>query len=243
MNRQSVPDHVAIIMDGNGRWAGARGKPRIFGHRSGVEAVRKAVAFAAENGVRILTLFAFSSENWRRPRDEVDALMDLFSWALANEVRKLNQNNVRLKIVGDRGAFSENFKKSIAAAEELTAGNTGLLLNVAVNYGGRWDILNAVRRILAGAAGSGGPGPGDLTEELIGANLEIGPDVDLLIRTGGEHRVSNFLLWQLAYSEIYVTDVLWPDFDGEVFRRAVDHYAARERRFGCTGEQIRGETL
>lgn len=242
LNRQRIPNHVAIIMDGNGRWAKARGKPRIFGHRSGVESVRNAVSYACSKGIRVLTLFAFSSENWRRPKEEVSGLMDLFSWALSNEVKKLHKNNVRLKVIGDRGAFSESFRNRISEAEKLTENNCGLLLNVAVNYGGRWDIINAVKRILIEkAAVDGSFDLNTIDERMISEHLEETQDVDLLIRTGGEKRISNFLLWQLAYSEMYVSDVLWPDFNEDVFQDAVDYFASRERRFGCTGAQIRGE--
>ncbi len=241
LNRQTVPNHVAIIMDGNGRWANLRGKPRIFGHRAGVESVRRAVSFACEKGVRVLTLFAFSSENWRRPKDEVSGLMDLFSWALTSEVKKLHRNQVKLKVIGDRSVFSESFVKRISDAEKLTENNDGLLLNVAVNYGGRWDIINAVKRICAEMSDKGESFDADvLNEQLVSEHLEAPQDVDLLIRTGGEKRISNFLLWQLAYSEMYVSDVLWPDFNEEVFQKAVEYFASRERRFGCTGEQIRG---
>lgn len=240
ISKKSVPAHVAIIMDGNGRWAKSRGKPRIFGHKAGVEAVRQAVSFACKNGIKVLTLFAFSSENWRRPDDEVSGLMELFTWALGSEVSKLNESNVRLRIIGDRNVFSENFRRKIAEAENKTAGNDRLLLNVALNYGGRWEIVNALQKI-AGKINSGELAAGDISEQLLTDNLEIPQDVDLLIRTGGEKRISNFLLWQLAYSEMFIPDVLWPEFTEEVFKEAVDYFASRERRFGCTGEQIRGE--
>ena len=224
LNKQRVPSHVAIIMDGNGRWAKDRGQPRIFGHKAGVESVRKSVSYACQNGIKVLTLFAFSSENWRRPKDEVSGLMDLFAWALSNEVKKLHKNQVKLKVIGDRDVFSDSFRKRIDEAEKLTENNSGLLLNIAVNDAAT-DILNIK----------------DFNESMISEHLEVSQDVDLLIRTGGEKRISNFLLWQLAYSEIYVSDILWPDFNEDVFQKAVNYFASRERRFGCTGEQIRGE--
>jgi undecaprenyl diphosphate synthase len=240
LNKQRVPSHVAIIMDGNGRWAKDRGQPRIFGHKAGVESVRTSVSYACQNGIKVLTLFAFSSENWRRPKDEVSGLMDLFAWALSNEVKKLHKNQVKLKVIGDRDVFSDSFRKRIDEAEKLTENNSGLLLNIAVNYGGRWDIVNAVKKILNDAA-TDILNIKDFNESMISEHLEVSQDVDLLIRTGGEKRISNFLLWQLAYSEIYVSDVLWPDFNEDVFQKAVNYFASRERRFGCTGEQIRGE--
>ena len=188
ISKKSVPAHVAIIMDGNGRWAKSRGKPRIFGHKAGVEAVRQAVSFACKNGIKVLTLFAFSSENWRRPDDEVSGLMELFTWALGSEVSKLNESNVRLKIIGDRNVFSENFRRKIAEAENKTAGNDRLLLNVALNYGGRWEIVNALQKI-AGKINSGELAAGDISEQLLTDNLEIPQDVDLLIPRGSNRFV------------------------------------------------------
>ncbi|ATG74635.1 di-trans,poly-cis-decaprenylcistransferase [Zobellella denitrificans] len=235
-----LPRHVAIIMDGNGRWAEQRGKFRVSGHKAGVKAVREAVTFAYKLGLDALTLFAFSSENWRRPEEEVSALMGLFIAVLGSEVRKLHRNNIRLRIIGERGAFSDHLQRKIADAEALTAANTGLTLNIAANYGGRWDIAQAARR-LAERVAAGELAPGDITEQQLDAHMQLADlaPVDLLIRTGGEQRISNFLLWQLAYAELYFTPVLWPDFGEESFSEAVAAFVERERRFGCTGAQIR----
>ncbi|MEO0998213.1 MAG: polyprenyl diphosphate synthase [Pseudomonadota bacterium] len=231
-----MPLHVAIIMDGNGRWAKRRGMPRHLGHRAGVNPVREAVRFAAENGVEVLTLFAFSSENWRRPKDEVGRLMALFLEALDREVDELHENRVRLRFAGALERLSASLRRRMRAASELTAANDGLNLNVAVAYGGRWDVLNAVRQALAA-----GVDLAALDEDRLSQYLQLAdcPDPDLLIRTGGEQRISNFLLWQLAYSELYFTDVLWPDFDRDTFRRALEAFAARQRRRGRTDEQLR----
>ncbi len=232
----AVPRHVAVIMDGNGRWAEQRGQMRTFGHGSATAAVRSTVEAAMELGVETLTLFAFSSENWRRPREEVEFLMSLFSRFLDTEMDELDQNGVRISFIGDMSRFGEELRSRICRAQERTAGNQALQLNVAANYGGRWDIVNACRRIL----GEGSIAPEDLTEEIFARHLATAStEVDLMIRTGGEMRISNFLIWQLAYAELYVTDVLWPDFSREDFRAAVRWFASRERRFGCTGEQIR----
>lgn len=231
-----IPKHVAIIMDGNGRWAKKQGKMRLFGHRAGVKAVREAVSFAAEKGIKCLTLFAFSSENWRRPEQEVKGLMELFTWALSNEVRSLHKNNIKLRVIGDISRFSDVLRAGINSAENLTANNDGLVLNIAVNYGGRWDIVQAVKKIIE--LNNGSITAEMISEDLIESQLSESLDVDLLIRTGGEKRVSNFLLWQLAYSEIYISDVLWPDFSKNIFAQALDYFYKRERRFGCTGEQI-----
>ncbi len=232
-----IPAHVAIIMDGNGRWAQKRGQMRLSGHRAGVKSVRKAIEFAGQHGIRQLTLFAFSSENWKRPETEVSGLMELFSWALSNETKNLAENNIVFQVVGDLSRFPEKVQTAIAAAEKATAENSGLRLVVAANYGGRWDIARAAR-ILAERALSGSLAPQDINEDLLASSLAVTNDVDLLIRTGGEHRISNFLLWQLAYSEIFITDVLWPDFDDRVFQAALDYYQGRERRFGLTSEQV-----
>ncbi|MGL5949471.1 MAG: polyprenyl diphosphate synthase [Aeromonas sp.] len=236
----ALPRHVAIIMDGNGRWAQARGKLRMFGHQAGVKSVRAVVNFAAKANVQALTLFAFSSENWRRPETEVTALMELFMTVLGREVRKMHKNNIRLKIIGDTARFSPRLQEKIANAEALTANNTGLTLNVAANYGGQWDIAQAARALAAQVA-AGELVSEAIDEALISQHLCMHdlPPVDLLIRTGGDHRLSNFLLWQLAYAELYFTPVLWPDFDDAQFSDAIASYVARERRFGCTGEQIR----
>lgn len=234
-----VPRHVAIIMDGNGRWAKQRGLPRTAGHREGVKSVRAVVEESRRRGVTTLTLFAFSSENWCRPRAEVTILMELFMATLRSEVRRLNENGVALRIIGERGAFSEKLQRRIAEAEALTAANTQLHLQVAANYGGRWDIVQAARR-LAVAVQSGQLNPHQIDEQRLSTELSFPdlPEPDLLIRTGGEQRLSNFVLWQAAYSELYFSDVLWPDFDALAYGAALDDYAHRQRRFGRTGEQL-----
>ena len=226
-------------MDGNGRWAKARGKPRHAGHRAGVKSVRSTVEAAAEQGVQYLTLFAFSSENWARPAEEVSRLMGLFVEALRREVSELHRNNVRLRFIGALDQLSEGLQKKIAAAEAKTASNTGLVLHVAVAYGGRWDITCAARALVAKAA-AGEIGPQDVNESALSAGLQLAgvPDVDLLIRTGGEKRISNFLLWNLAYAELLFTDVLWPEFDKAEFDEVLAEYAGIQRRYGHTGEQI-----
>lgn len=235
-----IPKHIAVIMDGNGRWAKARGKPRVFGHRAGAKAVRKTIAGAAKLGVNAITLFAFSSENWRRPEEEVSLLMDLFITALTREVKKLHKNNLQLRIIGDVSQFNLNLQKKIKEAETLTAGNTGMVVNIAANYGGKWDITKAAKTI-ALKIQSGELQPNDVTEKVFASELTMSdlPDVDLLIRTSGECRISNFMLWQLAYAEIYFTEVFWPDFDENALADAVSWFVSRERRFGCTGEQIK----
>ena len=226
-------------MDGNGRWARGQGKPRHAGHRAGVKSVRATVEAAAERGVGHLTLFAFSSENWARPEEEVSSLMSLFVEALRREVKELHRNNVRLRFVGAREQLSDGLVKKIVAAERKTAANTGLKLNVAVAYGGRWDIVNAVQT-LAGRVQDGEIGAQDINDELLTAELQLGdtPDPDLLIRTGGEQRISNFLLWNLAYAELWFTDVLWPEFGKAEFDEALGFFAAKQRRYGHTGEQV-----
>ncbi len=231
-----VPRHVAIILDGNGRWAKGRRLPRIAGHRRGVEAVRETVRACVERGVEYLTLFAFSSENWRRPADEVALLMQLFQVALSNEVDKLHRNGVRLKVVGDTERFDPAIRRLIEQGERLTAENRRLTLTIAANYGGRWDILQALSRLMAQRpAAADAP----LDESALAPYLAMSyaPEPDLFIRTGGERRISNFLLWQLAYSELYFTDTLWPDFDAAALDAAFASYRQRERRFGRTGEQ------
>ena len=240
MANQGLPRHVAIIMDGNGRWAQQRGKIRVFGHKAGVNAVRDAVSVASRLGLSALTLFAFSSENWRRPESEVSALMELFIHVLGGEVKKLHKSNIRLRITGERSRFSARLQDKVAAAEALTANNTGLILNVAANYGGRWDITQAAIA-LATEVQAGHLAVSQIDEDALARHLSTHglPDVDLLIRTGGDHRISNFVLWQAAYAELYFTPVLWPDFDAVVFSEAIASFASRERRFGCTGEQIR----
>jgi undecaprenyl diphosphate synthase len=229
-----VPRHVAIIMDGNGRWAKKRFLPRVAGHRKGVEAVREVVKACIERGVEYLTLFAFSSENWRRPPEEVSFLMQLFLSSLEKEVGKLDSNGIRFKVVGDLSPFDERIVEHIRRGEDLTAKNTRLTLTVAANYGGRWDILQAANRCRAEAPQA------ELTEERLAAFLSMSyaPEPDLFVRTGGEQRVSNFLLWQLAYSELYFTETLWPDFGAASLEEAFASYRRRERRFGRTSEQV-----
>ncbi|MDD2342836.1 MAG: polyprenyl diphosphate synthase [Tolumonas sp.] len=237
---QSLPKHVAIIMDGNGRWAQQRGKIRVAGHKAGVASVRQVVSTASRMGIKALTLFAFSSENWRRPETEVSALMELFMFVLAREVRKLHDSNIRLRVIGDIHGFSERLQKKINEAESLTAHNDGLTLNIAANYGGRWDIVQATQKLTAKIC-DGSLKPEQINEALLAEHLSMAdiPDVDLLIRTGGDHRVSNFLLWQIAYAELFFTPVLWPDFGEEQFLDAIASFISRERRFGCTGDQIK----
>jgi len=230
-----VPQHVAIIMDGNGRWAKRQLLPRIAGHRRGVESVRNAVSACIERGISYLTLFAFSSENWRRPAEEVALLMQLFTSALTNEVEKLHRNGVRLKVVGDTQRFSAKLRALIEQAEKHTAANQRLTLSIAANYGGRWDIVQAMNRFL-----QDNPSAREIREETLAPYLAMSyaPEPDLFIRTGGEQRVSNFLLWQLAYSEFYFTDTLWPDFDAAALDAAIVSYRGRERRFGRTSDQV-----
>ena len=230
-----MPRHVAIIMDGNGRWAKRRHLPRIAGHRRGVESVRSTVSTCVERGIGYLTLFAFSSENWRRPAEEVALLMELFTSALTNEVEKLHRNGVRLKVVGDLQRFGAKLRALIQQAEKTTAGNKRLTLTIAANYGGRWDILQATNRCL-----NENPSLRAVDEQALARHLAMSyaPEPDLFIRTGGEQRISNFLLWQLAYTELYFTDTLWPDFDAAELDRAIASYARRERRFGRTSEQV-----
>jgi undecaprenyl diphosphate synthase len=236
----TLPRHIAIIMDGNGKWAAARGLPRHAGHKAGIEAVRTCVERCRALRIPALTIFAFSSENWLRPRDEVAQLMALFIDALDREVAELHANAVRLRFIGERGRLAVRLQSRIAAAEALTAANSGLALQVAVSYGGRWDIVRAARTLAARCA-EGALRPDELTEEHMQAALELAglPDPDLLIRTGGEHRISNFLLWNLAYTELYFTDLNWPDFDAAALDAALELYAQRERRFGRTTEQAR----
>ena len=231
----NVPRHVAIIMDGNGRWAKGRHLPRIAGHKRGVEAVRAAVQACGERGIEYLTLFAFSSENWRRPAEEVALLMQLFQGALANEAEKLHRNGVRLKVVGDIGRFDPKIRHSIEQAQQLTAANRRLTLTIAANYGGRWDLLQAFSLLSKEKKITGEVKEEDLAPYLA---MNYAPEPDLFIRTGGEQRISNFLLWQLAYSELYFTDTLWPDFGAEALDAAIASYRSRERRFGRTSEQV-----
>jgi len=236
---EHIPTHVAVIMDGNGRWARKRALPRHAGHRAGVGAVRQSVELAAQRGVQYLTLFAFSSENWARPREEVSKLMGLFVEALQREVDELHRNNVRLEFIGAREQLQAGLIEKITAAEAQTCANTGLRLTVAVAYGGRWDIVQAARR-LTGKVVSGDMDIAEIDDQAISAELELRdvPDPDLLIRTGGEQRISNFLLWNLAYAELWFCDTLWPDFGEQDFDEALAFYARRERRYGHTGEQV-----
>ncbi len=237
--KQKIPRHVAIIMDGNGRWARKRHLPRVAGHRVGLEAVRKTIKGCIASGVEVLTLFAFSSENWRRPKDEVGVLMGLFLSALQSEVKKLHKNGVRLRVIGDTSAFSDELQQRIAESEALTRDNDRLCLNVAANYGGRWDITQACRQ-LADEVAAGSLTSEQITPDLIQQHLSLSdlPEPDLFIRTGGEQRISNFVLWQLAYTELYFTDLLWPDFNQDSLNEAFASYASRQRRFGRTGEQV-----
>jgi len=225
-------------MDGNGRWAQARGQPRHAGHKAGIKPVRMTVEACGELGVGALTLFAFSSENWQRPADEVTRLMDLFMEALQEQVEELHRNGVRLRFIGERRSLSVRLQARLNEAEDRTRGNSGLSVNVAVGYGGRWDIVQAARA-LARSCTSGAMNADAIDEQQLHARLSLGdlPDPDLFIRTGGEHRISNFLLWNLAYTELHFCDVLWPDFSRDDLQAAIDHFAGRERRFGLTGEQ------
>ncbi|WP_428607751.1 isoprenyl transferase [Sedimenticola sp.] len=234
-----LPRHVAIVMDGNGRWAKQRNLPRHAGHKAGVKSVRTSVEQSVKHGIEVLTLFAFSSENWKRPQKEVSLLMDLFMVALQREVKRLKRNNVQLRIIGDRTAFSEKLQQRMATAEADTADNDGLVLQIAANYGGRWDIVQAVRH-LAGKVESGTLSADQISEAMISDELSFSdlPDPDLFIRTGGEQRISNFMLWQSAYTELYFTDAYWPDFDAAAYDTALAYFSSRQRRFGMTGEQV-----
>ncbi|MGD8908575.1 MAG: isoprenyl transferase [Chromatiales bacterium] len=234
-----LPRHIAVIMDGNGRWAQRRGLPRYAGHPVGVEAVRRIVEACVERGIHVLTLFAFSSENWQRPQKEVSLIMDLFIRSLKKEARRLNRNGVKLRVIGNRAAFSDKLQRHIAEVESLTADNTKLVLQVAANYGGRWDMAQAARQ-LAERVRAGELNPDQVDEAALAGALSFPelPEPDLFIRTGGEKRLSNFLLWQCAYTELYFTDILWPDFDSAALDQALRDYGNRERRFGRTGEQV-----
>jgi undecaprenyl diphosphate synthase len=231
----TVPRHIAIIMDGNGRWATRRFMPRVAGHAKGVERVRDVVEKCVERGVEYLTLFAFSSENWRRPAEEVSVLMRLFMTALEREVTKMHVNSIRLKVVGDLSRFDPKLQQMIASAERRTAGNSRLTVNVCANYGGRWDVMQAVGKMVAA-----NPGATEFSEEQLAPHLALAfaPEPDLFIRTGGEQRISNFMLWQLAYTEMYFTETYWPDFDGAALDEAIVSYQQRERRFGRTSAQL-----
>jgi undecaprenyl diphosphate synthase len=232
MTHQRIPHHVAIVMDGNGRWATRRFLPRVAGHKKGMDALRACVRHCGDRGVKALTVFAFSSENWKRPADEVNGLMELLAMALSREIPQLKKEGVRVHFIGDRAALSEKVRQGLDRAEAATAGNTRLTFNICFNYGGRWDIAQAAAKL----ATRGEP----ITQESMHAAMALAhvPDPDLIIRTGGEQRISNFLLWQAAYSELYFSDKLWPDFDEAALDAAFADYAARERRFGKTSEQV-----
>jgi undecaprenyl diphosphate synthase len=232
-----IPEHIAIVMDGNGRWANRRFMPRLAGHRQGVESLRRCVQACLDRGVAVLTVFAFSSENWNRPADEVSGLMELLIGAVGKEVPQLKANGVRIYFVGERAGLSPKVLQGIDAAQLATAENQKLSLNICFNYGGRWDIAQAARALAAQGQ--------DITEASLHAATAMSHvrDPDLLIRTGGEMRISNFLLWQAAYSELYFSDKLWPEFDEAELDKAIHAYAGRERRFGQTSEQVRGETM
>ncbi|MGH1461683.1 MAG: polyprenyl diphosphate synthase [Neptuniibacter sp.] len=237
-----APRHIAIIMDGNNRWAKERKLPGLAGHKAGVDCVRSVIEGCVEQGVEALTLFAFSSENWKRPPLEVKGLMELFKIALDRESKKLLKNNIRLRVVGDKAAFSSSLQKKIAKAEALTADCDGLQLNVAANYGGRWDIVTAAK-VLAEKCVLGELSPDMITENCFSSHMSMAdlPEPDLCIRTGGEQRISNFLIWQFAYTELYFSDLYWPDFDKRALSEAIDSYCGRERRFGKTSEQLEAE--
>ena len=238
-DQNNIPRHIAIVMDGNGRWARAKHRPRFMGHKKGVETVREVVKTCAELKVECLSLFAFSSENWKRPAEEITNLMGLFMMALEREAKSLARNNVRLQIIGDLSLFSEKLQAKIMQVEELTVNSDGLKLIVAANYGGRWDVVKATQNIATMAAKKDkvidSICEADITDQLSTQGI---PDPDLFIRTGGEKRISNFLIWQMAYTELYFTDVLWPDFNADELRLAIKDYSSRQRRFGKTSEQV-----
>jgi undecaprenyl diphosphate synthase len=239
MTASTLPQHIAIVMDGNGRWAKQRFLPRVAGHRAGIEAARQIVKHCAKRNIKILSLFAFSSENWRRPTQEVSYLMDLFLSGLEREFSMLHDNNIQLRFIGDRSRFNEKLTKKIVEVEQITSNNTGMVLIVAADYGGQWDIYQAVRQLME-IAEAGGISSKDITPEHITQKLSFAdlPNPDLFIRTSGEMRISNFMLWQLAYAELYFTDVLWPSFNETELDKALAHYASRERRYGRSSEQL-----
>ena len=241
--KESIPKHIAIVMDGNGRWAKQRLLPRSAGHREGVKATRRIIEAAGNAGVKILTLFAFSSENWNRPKKEVSALMNLFVSSLEQEIQKLQENGVRLKFIGDRSRFNDELQIKINEAEKVTAVNQDFMLNIAANYGGRWDIVNASKNLFKDVLESC-MSIDEINEQTFNKYLSTFPleEPDLFIRTAGEQRISNFLIWQLAYTELYFTDVYWPDFDEQQLQLALAHYATRKRKFGLTQEQIDNKT-
>lgn len=236
---QPIPRHIAIVMDGNGRWARQQNRPRFWGHKRGVEQVRSAVEACVDLGVEGLTLFAFSTENWKRPEEEVSFLMDLFLSSLKREVKRLHKNGIRLRVIGDKSRFSEKLQRAISDAEALTRENSKLSLNIAANYGGRWDITQAVRQLCREVA-DGTVEPEQVTEEMLQRRITLSdlPEPELFIRTGGEQRVSNFLLWQMAYCELYFTDLFWPEFDRAALEHAISSFGGRQRRFGRTGDQL-----
>ncbi len=231
-----VPHHIAVVMDGNGRWANRRFLPRVAGHKQGVDALHGCVKACAERGVKVLTVFAFSSENWERPADEVSGLMELLAKALAREVAQLSKDGIQIHFVGERTSLSDSLKRGFEQAENTTAHNSKLIFNICFNYGGRWDIAQAASKLIAKGLSIT---PASLNSEMSLAHV---PDPDLVIRTGGEQRLSNFLLWQAAYSELYFSDKLWPDFDAAALDEAIDVFNQRERRFGKTSEQIQSKT-
>ena len=243
MTQSTLPQHIAIIMDGNGRWAKQRFLPRAFGHRAGVETVRKIVKSCAQKQIKVLSLFAFSSENWRRPQQEVNDLMDLFLTNLHKEVKELHENHLQLRFIGNRSHFNDELRKKIDEVEQLTSKNKGMVLVIATDYGGQWDIYQAVQRLIidieAGKLSSKEMTEKDIANRLSFADL---PDPDLFIRTSGELRISNFMLWQLAYTELYFTPTLWPDFDDNELEQALNHFNKRERRYGLSGDQIKQTT-
>ena len=241
-NPGNVPKHLAIIMDGNGRWAQQRRRPRMIGHRAGARAVNRSIDFCLERGIAALTLFAFSSENWGRPQEEVDALMKLFLGALDREVDELHRRGVRVRFIGERSRFAAGIAQRMEKAEQHTAGNTVMTLAIAASYGGRQDIAHAARQ-LAEQVAAGTLAPEQIDENLLGRHVALAdlPAPDLFIRTGGDTRISNFLLWQLAYTELWFTDALWPDVDAGLLQQALDDYARRERRYGLTSAQVAGE--
>lgn len=244
MTDNANPRHIAIIMDGNGRWAEKKRLPRVVGHRAGVKAVRNIVEYCSQEQIEVLSLFAFSSENWRRPKKEIQLLMQLFMETLQLQVNKLDKNDIKLRIIGDRSAFSEKLQDKIVASEAQTKNNKGLTLVVAANYGGRWDIVQAVQKIIK-QIDSGVLQADAICEQSISQFLAVAdlPEPDLFIRSGGEQRISNFLLWQLAYTEFYFTDMLWPDFNRTSLIQAIDSFKGRQRRFGKTDEQLINHSL
>ncbi len=239
MQSECLPKHIAIIMDGNGRWARKRFLPRAAGHKAGARTVRKVVEYCVDKHIETLTLFAFSRENWLRPEEEVSLLMTLFIKTLESETRKMHKNNIRLQIIGDKSAFSEKLQSKIREVEQLTASNTGLNLLIAANYGGQWDIQQAVQKLAQKVKG-GDLQPEEISESLIASELSFSdlPDPDLFIRTGGEERISNFMLWQLSYTELHFSPLLWPEFGKKALENAIEDFLGRQRRFGKTGEQV-----